>query len=66
MDEKVKLKVVRENGEIVTLELEYPTIMGRGKILNHMLTIDLVEHFFTKEGYYDGWGRTVSPPASMQ
>jgi hypothetical protein len=67
MEEKrVKMKVIRENGEIVTLDLDYPAFIGAGDVLNKMFCADLTEHFFTKDGYYDGWGKAMRPPISMQ
>jgi hypothetical protein len=52
--------VQHENGKIETLSLEGPFLVHIGKGLDWLITSDGMEHFFTKEGYYDGWGCGVS------
>ncbi len=52
----MKLRVQREDGRIETLELCGTWVFQEGKLLSRMLHESGYEHFFTPEGYYDGWG----------
>jgi hypothetical protein len=55
----VKLRVQREDGRIETLELSGTWVFRDGKLLSRMTQEDGGEHFFTPEGYYDGWGNRM-------
>ena len=56
----MRLKVVHENGDIETLTLrDGHWCVVQGKFLSRLRT-EGVEHFFTKDGFYDGWGGAVS------
>jgi hypothetical protein len=53
----MKIRVQRPSGEIETLSVQTPIHSLEGKKLDRIIGADGVEHFFTQEGYYDGWGR---------
>ena len=52
----MKLRVEQEDGEIILIELDSPNIHV-GVELDRIVSQDGMEHFFTKDGYYDGWGK---------
>lgn len=53
------LRIIHESGVAETISICFPAVFGRGKVLNKLVCADGVEYFFTKEGYYDGYGRDV-------
>lgn len=55
----MKIRVQNENGSIETIEFDDSAEVQTGKELDRLITSG-VEHFFTKDGFYDGWGRGVS------
>lgn len=56
----MNIKVVREDGRIETLILKSSvTTVTHGPVLNRLSNAFEIEHFFTKDGYYDGWGTPV-------
>lgn len=57
------LRVVHEGGDLETIFIKPPAKMSRGKVLNKILTSDGTEYFFTREGYYDGWGQKIGQSA---
>ena len=57
----MKLRVQREDGRIETLELCGSWVFRDGKLLCRMAHESGYEHFFTPEGYYDGWGSCLAP-----
>ena len=64
----MKLFVQREDGRIETLELQGTWVFQEGKFLSRMTHESGAEHFFTPEGFYDGWGTYIrvngsKPPA---
>jgi len=52
----VKLRVQHRDGRIETLHIAKPVSMLEGSELDRIVCSDGTEHFFTKDGYYDGWG----------
>jgi len=52
----VKIKVCHEGGEVETLEFVSPLVVHEGKHLNSIRSNDGLDHYFTQEGEYDGWG----------
>lgn len=52
----MKIKVKHEGGEVEVLELVSPLVVREGKHLNSIRSNDGLDHYFTHEGYYDGWG----------
>jgi hypothetical protein len=58
----MRLRVEHEDGRIETLTLDGDVRLQHGRVLDRLVTEEGAEHFFTKEGYYDGWGRAVLPP----
>ncbi len=54
----MKLRVQREDGRIETIEIAGQWIAAEGEVLNR-LSGDFVDHFFTPDGHYDGWGGSV-------
>jgi hypothetical protein len=57
----VKLRVQHKDGHIETLDIAKPVSMLEGAELDRIICSDGTEHFFTKGGYYDGWGTAASP-----
>ena len=57
----MKLRVQREDGQIQTLELRGTWVFREGKVLGRLVHESGDEHFFTPEGYYDGWGSYLAP-----
>jgi hypothetical protein len=55
----VKLKVQHKDGRIETIEIAQPASVLKGVEQDRIVGSDGTEHFFTKEGYYDGWGAGV-------
>jgi hypothetical protein len=60
----MKLRVQREDGSIETLELCGTWVFHDGKLLGRIVHESGSEHFFTSEGYYDGWGSLLGPHRS--
>ncbi len=54
----MKVKVLREDGSVETLTLSGNMICVNGSLLNQIQDPNL-DHYFTPDGYYDGWGRGV-------
>jgi len=56
----MKIRVQHDDGRIETLTVKGESIDVReGQQLDRLQTASGMEHFFTKEGYYDGWGGAV-------
>ena len=55
----MKLRVQHEDGSIETITLGGTLECREGCHLDRLQAPDL-EHFFTKDGYYDGWGRATN------
>lgn len=53
------IRVQHEDGRIETLSLREPLRVVPGRELDRLVTAEM-EHFFTKAGFYDGWGRQTS------
>jgi len=62
----VKLRVQHKDGRIETLDIGEPASIVEGVELDRIVSSDGMEHFFTKEGYYDGWGTGVRPVRGEQ
>jgi hypothetical protein len=58
----MKLRVQHENGDIETINLIAPVALeyGEGSPLYRLTGGDGAEHFFTLDGFYDGYGRSVA------
>ena len=59
----MKIRVMHESGatEVIELPLGASTVFD-GVRLDRIQSGNM-EHFFTKDGYYDGWGAAVSATA---
>lgn len=56
----MKIRVQHEDGRIETLTIKGEHLaVGEGHQLDRLRTSSGMEHFFTKDGYYDGWGGAV-------
>jgi hypothetical protein len=62
----MKLRVQHKDGRIETLAIASPVSILEGVELDRIVGSDGMEHFFTKDGYYDGWGKGVPPVRSDQ
>lgn len=60
------IRVMHEDGRSEVLALALPFAAREGTLLDCLTTADGVDHYFTKDGYYDGWGRAVSSEAEAQ
>ena len=56
----MKIRVHRGDGNIETITLKLPAMIAEGSMLDRITDSTGMEHFFTKDGIYDGWGRAVS------
>lgn len=57
----MNLRVQHESGEVEALQLEWPVcIVPASATLWRMKDANGVEHFFTEDGYYDGYGAACS------
>ena len=55
----MKIKILHEDGSIDTLTLAGDLRCVEGQHL-HRVQADNLEHFFTPDGHYDGWGRALN------
>jgi hypothetical protein len=56
----MKLRVQHESGEIEVLSLVPPIEATEGHRQNHLRSGEGLEHYFTQDGFYDGWARNTS------
>jgi hypothetical protein len=56
----MKIRVQHEDGKIETLTIKGRLEVSEGRELDRIRTENGAEHFFTKDGYYDGWGGSSS------
>ena len=59
----MNIRVQREDGRIETLTLSGETHVVDGRQLDRLVT-PAAEYFFTKAGFYDGWGMSTMATAS--
>ena len=57
----VRLRVQHKDGRIETLDIAQSVSILEGAELDRIVCADGTEHFFTKDGHYDGWGAGVPP-----
>ena len=62
----MKLRVQHKDGHIETVDVTQPVAILEGIKLDRIVGSDGMQHFFTKDGYYDGWGTSVPPVRSDQ
>jgi len=55
------IRVQHKDGTSELLNLSGDWTVIEGKYLNRIRSPQGFEHFFTFEGYYDGWGRAIQP-----
>jgi hypothetical protein len=55
----MKMRVQQRDGEIQTIDIVPPFSVLEGVDLDRIVVAD-GQHFFTKEGYYHGWGKSTS------
>lgn len=60
----MNIRVQHEDGRIETLELPGEVLRVVPGVRLDRLVADDLEHFFTKDGFYDGWGRGVRGSAT--
>jgi hypothetical protein len=56
----MKLRVQHEDGLIEILTLDGHCEIIEGTTLDRIRSDRGIEHFFTKDGHYDGWGSGLS------
>lgn len=57
-EKSIKLVVSHKDGTKERLTMLGPLTLMRGEKLDRILTATGTEHWFDKDGYYDGWGRS--------
>ena len=57
----MKIRVQHEDGAIETLAVGGSWTVVEGKHLDRLRDVNGFEHFFTPDGYYDGWGAALAP-----
>ena len=58
----MRIRVQHETGRIETIQLDGELfVTTEGPQLNRIRDKKGFEHFFTKEGFYDGWGSAEGP-----
>ena len=55
----MKIRVEHEDGTIEVITFKGLLTVSEGNILNRIRTDGGMEYFFTKNGFYDGWGGTI-------
>ena len=58
----MKIRVQHEDGRIETVTLKGKLLVSEGRELDRIRAEGGMEYFFTKDGYYDGWGGGISDP----
>jgi hypothetical protein len=58
----MKIRVQQHDGSIETISLAGPVSLAEGDILSRITSAEGLEHFFTSDGHYDGWGKICSIP----
>jgi hypothetical protein len=59
----MRFMVLNEQLEARVVELCDPLRIVEGRVLDRIVDSNGIEHFFTKQGYYDGWGAEVQRTA---
>jgi hypothetical protein len=62
----MKIRVQRRDGALETITLKGSQFILDGDTLDHFVSEHGREHFFTKDGYYDGWGQQVRTEMTME
>lgn len=60
----MKIRVQRRDGDIETIELLGDQMVAEANPTLTRLTGARMEHYFTADGYYDGWGMFAPPGAA--
>ena len=55
----MKIQVVRNDGSREAITLTEPLTVIRGDRMNRLVCQTGMEHWFTEDGIYDGWGMAV-------
>ena len=56
----MKIRVQHEDTLIETLTLVPPVECKHGIHMDRLISAEGMEHWFTAEGYYDGWGTSTT------
>lgn len=58
----MKIRVLRKNGEVETIILRGRLEIVDGEYMNRITVVSGLrfDHYFTHDGFYDGWGGAVS------
>lgn len=62
----MKIIVKRRDGREEVLTLVGEWTVYDGKILNRLTNLGGFDHFFTKDGLYDGWSTAMPETADMK
>lgn len=60
------IQVKRRDGKIETISIEPTAIVRHGGTLNTIKNPSGLEHFFTPDGEYDGWGQAVAEGTTIE
>jgi hypothetical protein len=58
----MRIRVQHEDGSVEVITVAGDWRATEGKHLNRITDQNGFEHFFTPDGYYDGWGGNVRQP----
>jgi hypothetical protein len=56
----MKIRVQHRNGVMETISIVDPCQIHEGDSLSHLTSAEGMDHYFTSDGYYDGWGMGTS------
>ena len=62
----MKLRVVRCDGSQEVIDLVGPCLVQHGEFLHRVQSSSGMEHFFTHDGAYDGWGMATPPDCDAE
>jgi hypothetical protein len=58
----MKLRVQRGDGSIETISIVGPVEIDEGRTMAHIHSAEGLDHYFTFDGHYDGWGMACNIP----
>lgn len=62
----MKLRVIRVDGRVETINLVGPVEIHHGEKMDHVHSADGLDYYFLLDGTYDGWGAAASTGMTME
>ena len=62
----MKIRVQRREGNIEIISVVGPLVVTEGGILSYFNSAEGMDHYFTPDGYYDGWGMACNIPSTKE